>query len=75
MECDTFYELGPPPDMLLNVPPPPIPPFMAEFVSRLAAEGINLREDDKGFAEEDKPCHLCQWANGNGVGYVELAQK
>ncbi|XP_064106031.1 uncharacterized protein LOC135215383 isoform X1 [Macrobrachium nipponense] len=75
MECETLYELGPPPDMILNIPPPPIPPFMAEFVNRLAAEGINIHDDDKGFPEEEKQCNLCQWANGNGVGYVELAQK
>lgn len=75
MECETLYELGPPPDMILNIPPPPIPPFMEEFVARLAAEGINIHEDDNGFPEEEKSCNLCQWANGNGVGFVELAQK
>lgn len=75
MECDSLYELGPPPNMILNIPPPPIPPFMEEFVARLAAEGIDMGQDSSGFPEEDKACNLCQWANGNGVGYVELAQK
>nr|XP_045607459.1 uncharacterized protein LOC123764036 [Procambarus clarkii] len=74
MECDTLFELGPPPDMILSIPPPPIPPFMEDFVARLAAEGIDINQDI-GFPEEEKTCNLCQWANGNGVGYVELAQK
>lgn len=74
MECETLYELGPPPDMILNIPPPPIPPFMEDFVARLAAEGIDIHQDS-GFPEGEKACNLCQWASGNGVGYVELAQK
>ena len=69
MECDALYELGPPPDIILTMPPPPVPPFMEELLSRLSAEGINLHEDNK------EPCNLCHWAMGNGVGFVELAQK
>lgn len=76
MECDSLYELGPPPDMILKIPPPPIPPFMEDFVARLAAEGVDVRPDPSpGLAEDQKSCSLCHWADGNGVGYVELAQK
>ncbi|KAK8402217.1 hypothetical protein O3P69_001372 [Scylla paramamosain] len=76
MECDSLFELGPPPDMILKIPPPPIPPFMENFVARLAAEGVDVRPDQgSGLAEDQKSCSLCQWADGNGVGYVELAQK
>ncbi|XP_076054116.1 uncharacterized protein LOC143032841 [Oratosquilla oratoria] len=74
MDCDSLYELGPPPDMILNIPPPPIPPFMEEFVARLAAEGIDIHAGSESTEEEPK-CNLCQWAKGNGVGYVELPQK
>ena len=76
MECDALYELGPPPDMILNIPPPPVPPFMEEFISRLASEGINVHEETTNeYPKDDKPCNLCHWADGNGVGFVELAQK
>lgn len=77
MECDSLFELGPPPDMILKIPPPPIPPFMEDFVARLAAEGVDVRPDPVSSAPgvEDRKCSLCHWANGNGVGYVELAQK
>ncbi|CAL4123198.1 unnamed protein product, partial [Meganyctiphanes norvegica] len=78
--CDALLELGPPPDMILSMPPPPVPPNMEEFVSRLVAlEGIGLgtSEDMLGFSADGEraECNLCQWASGNSVGFVELARK
>lgn len=76
MGCDSLSELGPPPDLILTIPPPPMPPFMEKFVSRLASEGVDLRaEEGFAFPEEEQQCNLCHWSDGNGVGFVELAQK
>ena len=71
MQCDSLFELGPPPDTILNIPPPPVPPFMEEFVSRLSAQGIEM---EPTFTDDE--CSLCHWAtDGSSVGFVELAQK
>ncbi|XP_018006488.1 uncharacterized protein LOC108664420 isoform X2 [Hyalella azteca] len=72
MECDILRELGPPPDMILSLPPPPVPPSIEKLVVRLAAEA----DPQAGAAaHEDAPCHLCTWARGSSVGVVERAQK
>lgn len=83
--CDVLRDLGPPPDMILNLPPPPVPPHLEEIVSRLAAEALALPDGDNrdsssgfGFAStssEASSCELCLWATGNNIGFVELAQK
>jgi len=38
MECDILKDFGPPPNMILSMPPPPVPPSLEELVSRLAAD-------------------------------------
>ena len=72
MECDILKDLGPPPDMILSIPPPPMPPSLEELVSRLAGEAMTESVGSDGSAT----CNLCHWAaKGSNVGFVELAQK
>lgn len=55
-ECALLEELGPPPDMILTLPPPPLPAFLAEAAPALMNES----------------CGLCRWAGGDAVDYVEM---
>lgn len=77
--CDAMWDLGPPPDIILALPPPPVPPHLGELVARLSAEalqpegpGFDSRSAAEGF---EQSCELCHWATGNNIGFVELAQK
>ncbi|XP_037073076.1 uncharacterized protein LOC119094105 [Pollicipes pollicipes] len=55
-ECALLAELGPPPDMILTLPPPPLPAFLAESAPALM----------------NQSCGLCQWAGGGAVDFVEM---
>lgn len=63
--------LGPPPDMILRLPPPPIPSFLqqgSEFLTD--SEAIIFRPH-----HNDSPCkHFCNWRS-EGVQYVEMPQQ
>ena len=66
LSCDRWLELelelGPPPDFLRMVPPPPVPEFMEDYVQRLH--------------QASGECLLCNWAHNNDslllVGAGEL---
>ena len=55
LSCDRWLqlepELGPPPDFLSMVPPPPVPEFMEDYVQRLH--------------QASGECLLCNWAHNN----------
>ncbi|KAF0308004.1 hypothetical protein FJT64_020714 [Amphibalanus amphitrite] len=55
LSCDRWLELelelGPPPDFLRMVPPPPVPEFMEDYVQRLH--------------QASGECLLCNWAHNN----------
>jgi len=56
--CDWFLnDLGPPPDAILRIPPPPVPHFIdSDYV---VAAGMALTDDP---ANNDTLCHWCHWA-------------
>ncbi|KAF0300760.1 hypothetical protein FJT64_003269 [Amphibalanus amphitrite] len=58
-ECALLEELGPPPDMILTLPPPPLPSFLAESAPQLM----------------NHSCGLCRWASGGAVDYVEMPRQ
>jgi len=66
---------APPPDTILQIPPPPLPHFLQ---LSLLLEGSNhsansLSEDTEHFLP---PCNPhCDWSNGAGVEYVELSRR
>lgn len=54
--CDWLLnDLGPPPDSILRIPPPPLPFFLEEEL--LLEIGLSKEE-----VENDTLCHLCHWA-------------
>lgn len=63
--------LGPPPDMILRLPPPPIPSFLqqgSEFFTD--SETVIFRSH-----HNDSPCkHFCNWRS-EGVQYIEIPQQ
>lgn len=56
--CDWFLnDLGPPPDAILRIPPPPVPHFIdSDYV---VAAGMALTDDS---TDNDTLCHWCHWA-------------
>ena len=54
--CDRLLsELGPPPDAILRIPPPPLPHFIdPEYMKE-----IGLYVD---HVDNDTDCHWCHWA-------------
>ncbi|CAB3367674.1 Hypothetical predicted protein [Cloeon dipterum] len=69
---------APPPDTILQIPPPPLPSFlqMAPLLleqGNLSGNSLYLEEDDEHFVP---PCNPhCDWSNTPGVEYVELSRK
>ncbi|XP_012280227.1 uncharacterized protein LOC105699658 [Orussus abietinus] len=67
----TLCTLGPPPDTILHLPPPPIPAFLqhgSDFYpgSEVAPFPLHLN---------DSPCrHFCDWRS-EGVQYIEMPQQ
>ena len=56
--CDWLLnDLGPPPDAILRIPPPPVPHFIDS--NYVVAAGIALADDS---ADNDTLCHWCHWA-------------
>ncbi|BES93174.1 Hypothetical protein NTJ_05980 [Nesidiocoris tenuis] len=57
--CSEWLELGPPPDTILTLPPPPLPSFLQVSASNLSNCSNNL----------------CDWAGApqTGVQFIELA--
>ncbi|KAI1284917.1 hypothetical protein HDE_12378 [Halotydeus destructor] len=55
--CSFLGELGPPPDMILSMPPPPLPPFMQHI----------LAENFSSLMDSDGNCNLCHIFANRGV--------
>lgn len=55
--CVECSDMGPPPDTILGIPPPPLPAFLqrAPFINNTSTCSV-----------------LCDWTAGPGVEYVEL---
>ena len=51
LSCAFLDELGPPPDLILSMPPPPLPPFMQHLIS----ENMSTGRDGDGNCNF---CHL-----------------
>ena len=63
--CDWLLnDLGPPPDSILRIPPPPLPQFLEEDL---------LKESRLSVAqmENDTTCHWCHWARRLDVNVVD----
>lgn len=57
-ECN--WELGPPPDSIMAIPPPPMPAFL-----HLAPTNVTT-----------PPCNIfCDWNTGQGVEFIELPRQ
>ncbi|XP_008211279.1 uncharacterized protein LOC100679656 isoform X3 [Nasonia vitripennis] len=72
-EC-SLCTLGPPPDMILRLPPPPIPTFLVHSSDYYPGVGAS---DGLPFFEHfnNSPCkHSCEW-RAEGVQYVEMPQQ
>ncbi|XP_076053526.1 uncharacterized protein LOC143032542 [Oratosquilla oratoria] len=76
LDCREFEGLPPPPNFVLSVPPPPVPPFMEGGMSHLVETNSlasKSRISDEGAeGEEDSEdafpqCSLCDWAVGGNV--------
>lgn len=61
-DCGFLAELGPPPDLILNLPPPPVPSFLQTTADL--------------FLATNGSCNFCSiWAKGVEVPYVEVKRK
>ncbi len=62
VNCDWLInELGPPPDAILRIPPPPVPHFMdREYLHEMAQAVLGMSEGD--HLHNDSDCHWCHWA-------------
>lgn len=72
-EC-SLCTMGPPPDMILRLPPPPIPTFLVHSSDYYPGVGAS---DGLPFFEHfnNSPCkHSCEW-RAEGVQYVEMPQQ
>ncbi|XP_011498639.1 PREDICTED: uncharacterized protein LOC105362837 [Ceratosolen solmsi marchali] len=68
-ECP-LCTLGPPPDMILRLPPPPAPAFLVHSTEFYPSDGLPFVEHFNS-----SPCkHSCEW-RGKGVQYVEMPQQ
>lgn len=61
MECDALVEMGPPPDLIVGMPPPPIPAFLRDPVALLMSS--------------NGTCDLCGWAENNDVQLMDMPEK
>ena len=58
VSCDWLInELGPPPDAILRIPPPPVPHFMVDLIPSSL-----LQQADRNSASNESDCHWCHWA-------------
>ena len=80
--CDWLLnDLGPPPDAILQIPPPPFPHFIdRNYLHEMTVAGIG----DFNKENDTRPCHWCHWArrldlvgsinvaSGTGIVYILL---
>lgn len=61
--CDWLLnDLGPPPDAILRIPPPPLPHFIdRNYLHEMAVAAAGISDFDKGN-NDTVPCHWCHWA-------------
>ncbi|KAF7990599.1 hypothetical protein HCN44_000404 [Aphidius gifuensis] len=67
-DCGICGMMGPPPDSILYIPPPPIPLFL-QYGSEIVGEGIQPSRLNKSLCR-----HRCDW-KVDGVQYVEMPQQ
>lgn len=61
LECDSGMDFGPPPNLIMEIPPPPIPAFLQEPVDYLVAS--------------NGTCDLCGWAIGDDAQLVQIISR
>ncbi|XP_066998258.2 uncharacterized protein [Anabrus simplex] len=62
--CVECGDLGPPPDTILGIPPPPLPAFLQRTLT------------NNSNHTSSSPCSVqCDWTSGPGVEYVELPRQ
>lgn len=61
--CDWLInELGPPPDAILRIPPPPVPSFMdVDYLNEVAKAAL-MGTEESDLLHNDSVCHWCHWA-------------
>lgn len=72
--CDWLLsDLGPPPDAILRIPPPPLPHFIDRiYLHEMAAAAAGVADSDKEN-ETALPCHWCHWARRlDAVGSISV---
>lgn len=72
--CDWLLtELGPPPDAILRIPPPPLPHFVDRvFLQEIALAAAGIDGNDREN-ETSAPCHWCHWARRlDSVGTISV---
>ncbi|KAK2706183.1 uncharacterized protein LOC136030381 [Artemia franciscana] len=58
--CSWANDLGPPPDLIWTIPPPPLPHFLEEAL--------------KDIDQDNQSCNLCDWSTGaDSVNFIELS--
>ena len=69
-------ELGPPPDSILFIPPPPLPVYLQAGLQALLATHEN-DTDTAATPKQRTPCTSpCEWPIGStGVDFVELPRQ
>lgn len=60
--CDWLLnDLGPPPDAILRIPPPPLPNFIdRNYLHEMAVAAAGIGDFEKG--NDTVSCHWCHWA-------------
>lgn len=61
-DCGFLSEIGPPPNLIVNLPPPPVPSFLQSSADIL-------------LATNNGSCDFCNWAQGVDVPYIEVSRK
>ncbi len=73
--CDWLLtELGPPPDAILRIPPPPLPHFIDRaYLHEMAAAAAGIGGTDRDN-DTTAPCHWCHWARRlDSVGSISVS--
>ena len=73
--CDWLLtELGPPPDAILRIPPPPLPHFIDRvYLHEMAAAAAGMGDTDRDNDTTTLPCHWCHWAQRlDSVGSISV---
>lgn len=61
-DCGFLSKVGPPPNLIVDLPPPPFPSFLQNSADFL-------------FANNNGSCDFCNWAQGLDVPYIKVSRK